>query len=80
MIRNGTLECPCCGHGMRAWFQTGVQTVLCPVCQVEVDTANVRQEEPAQRVRNTWHLVSALTLIWDRLAGYNTGHRGELTL
>ena len=50
MIRKGTLECPMCGHGMRAWFQTGVRTVLCPVCQAEVDTANVRLE-PVQPTR-----------------------------
>jgi len=80
MIRNGTLECPCCGRGLRAWFQTGVQTVLCPVCQVEVDTARVRVEEPVRQARRNWRLVWTLAWIWERLAGYAGGHADGLTL
>jgi len=77
MIRNGTLECPCCGRGLRAWFQTGVKTVMCPVCQAEVDIAHVRLKEPAQPMWRNWRLISVLALIWDWLAGYN---RDELAL
>ena len=78
MIRKGTLECPMCGHGMRAWFQTGVPTVLCPVCQAEVDTVNA-QLEPVQPTR-TGRVMPALALIWGWLAGYNTGRCNELSL
>jgi len=77
MIRKGTLECHVCGHGMRAWFQTGVRTVLCPVCQAEVDVPTARLE-PVQPTR-TWRLVPALALIRSRLAGYNAGHCDELS-
>jgi hypothetical protein len=57
MIRKGTLECPMCGHGMKAWFQTGVPTVLCPVCQAQPTL--------------TGRLIQAMALIWSWLAGYN---------
>jgi hypothetical protein len=69
-----------CGHDMRVWFQSGVQTVLCPVCWAEVDTGNIQVQEPARPVWTSQHLISALGLIWDRLVGYNTSHPDELTL
>jgi hypothetical protein len=81
MITKGSIECPFCRRPFRAWFQTGVKTVMCPTCWAEVATADV-EVEPAP-VRPAWrnsHLASVWGLIWDRLVGYNARHPDELTL
>lgn len=80
MMTKGLIECPFCRRPFRTWFQTGVKTVMCPTCWAEVDTADIRLQEPARPAGRTWHLISALGLIWDRLVGYNAGHPDELTL
>ena len=81
MIAKGVIECPCCRRPFRAWLQAGVETVSCPTCWADVDTADIQLlPGPARPPWKKWHVMSALALIWDRLIGYTGGCPEELTL
>ncbi len=46
MIIKGTVNCPCCGIVVRAYYQPSAESVLCPNCQDEIPTALVMHGQP----------------------------------